>query len=314
MDNGRRGAAVAIGQGDSPSPALTSRLYARARAERWTLSHAAFAIALERSVRHAFDGALPTPAEIERHAASLHLEDLALAAACAEGIDAAWEHFIGEHRPALYRAAAAIDRTGGGRELADSLYADLFGLREQAGERQSLFRYFHGRSSLGSWVRAVLAQRHVDRIRAARRLDPLPDDDAPGAVPASAVVAPAEPSRHHVAMLAALTAALAALVPRDRLRLSCYYARNMKLAAIGRMLGEHEASVSRHLARARREVRAAIEAHLRSHAGYGDAEVSECFRSVADDSGPLDLDVLLSAGTGRKNPGPDRSEKGGTSG
>ncbi len=296
------------------SPALATRLYARARAERWSLPHDVFTTAVERSVRHAFDGALPAPAEIERHAASLHLEDLALAAACAAGIDAAWEHFIGEHRPALYRAAAAIDRAGGGRELADSIYAELFGLREHAGERQSLFRYFHGRSSLGSWVRAVLAQRHIDRIRAARRLEPLPGDDAPGAVPAAAVVAPAEPSRYHVAMLAALTAALAALAPRDRLRLSCYYAQHMKLAAIGRMLGEHEASVSRHLARARREVRDAIDAHLRSHAGYTGDEVSECFRSVADDSGPLDLDALLSAGSARKNSGLDRSEKGGTNG
>src|SRR5436853_401033 len=46
-----------------------------------------------------------------------------------------------------------------------------------AGERQSLFRYFHGRSSLATWLRAVLSQRLVDRIRQNSRLDPLLDDD-----------------------------------------------------------------------------------------------------------------------------------------
>ena len=47
---------------------------------------------------------------------------------------------------------------------------------ERDGARQSLFRYFHGRSKLSTWLRAVLAQRHIDRLRAGRKLDPLPDD------------------------------------------------------------------------------------------------------------------------------------------
>ena len=82
-----------------------------------------------------------------------------------------------EYRPVLYRSADAIDPGGGARELADSIYADLFGLQERDGERRSLFRYFHGRSSLATWLRAVLAQRQVDRVRATRRLTPLEDEE-----------------------------------------------------------------------------------------------------------------------------------------
>ena len=70
-----------------------------------------------------------------------------------------------------------IDPGGGARELADSIYADLFGLQERDGERRSLFRYFHGRSSLATWLRAVLAQRQVDRVRATRRAARSIDDD-----------------------------------------------------------------------------------------------------------------------------------------
>ena len=45
---------------------------------------------------------------------NLKLEDLALATACADGNDDAWDHVMRELRPALYRAADAIDPTGGG--------------------------------------------------------------------------------------------------------------------------------------------------------------------------------------------------------
>lgn len=301
--------------GDLIAPALASRAFARADAGRWDLTVTHFAAVLDRSARHAFKGRVPPAGELERYVDGLHLEDLALAAACEAGNDGAWEHFILEHRPALYRAAAAIDRGGNGRDLADSLYAELFGLRERQGARQSLFRYFHGRSGLGTWVRAVLAQRHVDRIRAARRLEPLPDDDGPG-TPATTSNEHRAASPHHAAMRAALAAALAALSAKDRLRVACYYVQNMKLAAIGRMLGEHEASVSRHLARARGAIRQSIEHHLRTAAGYDADGVTACFRAVADDSGAIDLATMVDLGVEPhgKISGLDRSTERGTSG
>src|SRR5713226_6320210 len=158
---------------------LVRRLYHQGKAERWSLPIAGFAGALAASLDRAFAGAgWPTKQEIERYLTSLHLEDLALACACAAGCEPAWEHFMTEHRPLLYRSADALDPGGGAREIADSLYADLYGLQDREGEPRSLFRYFHGRSSLATWLRAVLAQRHVDRLRAERRFAPLPDDES----------------------------------------------------------------------------------------------------------------------------------------
>ena len=61
-------------------------------------------------------------------------------------------------------------------------------------------------------------------------------------------------------MQAALTVALGGLDPRDRLRLAYYYADDRTLAEIGRLLGEHEATVSRKLERTRGDVRARVEA------------------------------------------------------
>ncbi len=217
---------------------VVQQLYQKAGAGRWGLSIDRFRLALEAGVAKGGESG------------ALHLEDLALAAACADGNEGAWEHFVREHRPVLYRAADAIDRTGAAREAADSLYAELFGLTERDGERRSLFRYFHGRSSLATWLRAVLAQRYVDNLRRTRRPDTLPADDDPGAI-AAAPAARREPdrTRHVVLIQAAITVAISRLPPRDRLRLACYYAQDLTLAQIGRTLGEHEATTSRHLAR-----------------------------------------------------------------
>jgi DNA-directed RNA polymerase specialized sigma24 family protein len=198
---------------------LVSRLHDRARAARWSVPASRFAATLEASVDRAIGGAADNRRDIERYLAALHLEDLALACACADGNDAAWEHFVLEYRPILYRSADALDPSGAAREVADTLYGELFGLRERHGERQSLFRYFHGRSSLATWLRAVLSQRYVDRIRGQRRLEPLTDEDDERVL---AIAPAADPDRaRYIGLLrAAITAAIARLADRDRLRLA----------------------------------------------------------------------------------------------
>ncbi len=265
------------------------RLHRDARATRWGVTADTFARAVERGVRHALSDP-PDPAQLERHLKGLRLEDLALACACAEGREDAWEHFIHEYRPVLYRAAAAIDPSGGARDLADAVYAELFGLSQRDGSRHSHFVYFHGRSSLATWLRAVLAQRHVDRARASRRLAPLPEDESPAAL--AAPPSPPDHARFVELLRSALAAALGRLDPRGRLRLACYYAQGLTLAQIGRTLGEHEATVSRQMARTRAAVRDDVVRQLRD-AGLNDAAVSECFAAVAGDPGPLDVTDLL---------------------
>jgi RNA polymerase sigma-70 factor, ECF subfamily len=272
--------------------ALVERLYRRARAERWRVPIERFAEALERGAERG--------AKLD----TLHLEDLALACGCAAGDEAAWEHFIREHRPRLYRAADALDRGGGARELADGIYGELF--------ERSLFRYFHGRSSLATWLRAVLTQRQVDRVRAGRRLEPLPEGGGPanrlrqgyGGPPklhakaeagpyAEPDAGPYEPDHCRELIRDALTRAVSALQARDRLRLACYYAQELTLAETGKLLGEHEASCSRHLARTRRTLRGEIERQLREQHALSEAEMADCFASVSQDPGELDLRQLL---------------------
>jgi hypothetical protein len=81
---------------------------------------------------------------------------------------------------------------------------------------------------------------------------------------------------------AAVTAAVAALDPPDRFRLACYYVHELTLAQIGRLAGEHEATVSRKLERARKALRVAIEAALRER-GVAVTDV-ESWAEVARDA------------------------------
>ena len=232
---------------------------------------------------------------------SPHAADLELAARCAAGDPAAWERFVLEYRPVLYRAADALDRGGGARELADSLYAELYGIQDRPDDRRSLFHYFQGRSSLATWLRAVLAQRYVDRLRVQRRFEPLPDEgvDTPAVGRAGALAAerhePADPDRSRYVTLVrgALGRAIGRLAARDRLRLACYYVQELTLAETGRVLKEHEATVSRQLARTRRAIRGGVERQLRDESGLNDGQIAACFASVADDPGSLDLKKVI---------------------
>jgi len=286
------------------SGALVDRLHRQSGAERWTVSIDRFGATLEASVAKAFAGKDAGARDYERYATSLHLEDLALACACADGNAAAWDHFVAQQRPVLYRAADALDPSGGAREIADSLYGELYGLTERDGERRSLFVYYHGRSSLATWLRAILAQRKIDRVRSVKRFEPLDDEPSIAAVDSGAP----DPNRPRYLALVrlALRDVLSALAARDRLRLGLYYGQKLTLAQIGRILGEHEATVSRQLAKVRREIGTQVEQRLLA-GGLDRAAIAACFEYAIDESGALELGEMLSVAADGKNPGTDRS-------
>jgi RNA polymerase sigma-70 factor (ECF subfamily) len=295
----------------------------------WNLTAERFRDALERSVAHRLgrapsgaattptsnlpDGApsdthsstpsrtLPDARAIQAYLDTLHAADLALACACSEGNAPAWDFFMARFRPELYRAGRAIAGEAAGRDLADSLYAELYGLREAAGRRKSLFDYFLGRSKLTTWLHAILAQRHVDGIRRSRRTEPLEDGEVgkPSSNNSAATTAASSPDPDRNRFLAilqvVLTAALDALAPRDRLRLAYYYVEGLTLADIGRLLGEHEATVSRKLERTRRGIRKHVEGALRQEKKLSAAQLQLCYE-YAREEWPFDLTRALSPG------------------
>jgi len=314
-DVGLKGELARILRGD---PALLAQWCGQAGIGQWGTSTERFTEELARCAARRFRGEKPNVEELNAYVGALRLEDLGLACACADGVAEAWEHFVGIYRGYLRACAAVMLRRSAtapeAEELADSLFAELYGL--SAEKRGSLLRYFHGRSSLKTWLRAVLAQRHVDRIRAGRKFEELQDQDGGGGgkrrvVPTAALQVAADPHRAKYVQrfTNALRTALANLDARDVERLRMYYAEQKKLAEIGRALGEHESSVSRHLEKVRRDLRRAVEEILRGGAeavngdgrsgGMSEAEIALCFEYGAEDA-PIDLDKLFLRGVARK--------------
>lgn len=297
---------------------LLEKLYTQSQAARWGLTLERFVLSLERSVTKRFAAESAPRQKVEDYLVSLHLEDLALACACAAGCESAWEHFFTTYRQYLYSAAAAITRRSASdpyaREFADSLYATLYG-RETSIGRVSLLNHFHGRSKLSTWLRAVLAQRYIDVLRQERRLESLEDDDgAEKVLPAKlhSDWPPSDPSRsRYLRLLAgALKQAISSLDQLDRTRLVSYYAKDLTLAQIGKTLNEHEATVSRKLERVRQELKQKVVVILKSgcaskngpHAqagrdgqpGLDDAQIQLCFE-YALEAWPFDFSQLLEA-------------------
>jgi RNA polymerase sigma-70 factor (ECF subfamily) len=195
-------------------------------------------------------GASPTPRQQADYFRGLHLDDLVLARACAAGNERAWEHFIARCRQPLIRAAIAI--TGSetlGRDLADQLYAELFGLNAREGERRCPLLSYRGRGSLMGWLRTTLGQRHVDHHRRGWRLKPL--DDPMDELEAPAADPPLQTAAADLSQLQrAIEQALRERDAEERFLLAAYYLDGQTLLQIACVLGVHEATVSRKLRRA----------------------------------------------------------------
>jgi RNA polymerase sigma factor (sigma-70 family) len=305
---------------------LLTRLHADAGAARWEVSRDDFAQALYHSAAHCFGASSPDGDALAEYFGALHLADLALACALRRGLAPAWEEFVAGYRPVLYAAARAIVGPAGearARELADSLYAELYGLNRAGGGpgegprgvgRRPLLDYFHGRSKLSTWLRTVLAQRHVDALRATQRIDSL-DEESPvppnSAARLAGRAAGADPDRARLVprLRQAVAATLEAAPPADRLLLSLYYVQEMTLAQIARVQGVHEATISRHLDRIRRELRNGVEQSLATGRGGGNgaaarpglspAEVELCFTYALEDWS-FDLGGALSSVAARE--------------
>jgi RNA polymerase sigma-70 factor (ECF subfamily) len=195
-------------------------------------------------------GVETTSAQREAFWRGLHLRDLALAHACARGNEVAWSEFLREFRQPMLQAAIAITRSpSAGEELADSLYAELFGLTQREGVRSSPLASYSGRGALMGWLRATLAQRHVGQHRRTHREDPLEEEDYP-ATPTQAA-----PEPHHLARLSsAVREVLSALPAEDRFLLSAYFLDGHTLLEIATLLRVHEATVSRRIGKLTRQL------------------------------------------------------------
>jgi len=257
--------------------ALLPDLYAKAGCDKIDLTRESFTIILtEVGAKYAPSG---SEAELKSFFLALRIDELALARACAAGSNAAWELFLTRFREKLYLSALRIVREdSAAHELADTLYADLYGTTTRQGQRVSKLASYTGRGSLEGWLRTVLAQEYVNRYRRTKRLVSLDEESEEGVQFRSPDPEPVTAADNRLSQ--ATDTALAQLPSEDRLILSAYYLDGRTLAEIARMLGVHESTISRKVDKLAKSLRKQILVAL-TRAGMSRRQAEEA----------LDVDV-----------------------
>jgi RNA polymerase sigma-70 factor (ECF subfamily) len=271
------------------SQSLLQELFLTAKAAANGLTSDEFSTALY-SVGTKFNYGLPAAvhpnhAQKAEFLRSLRLEDLALATACVLGREVAWQRFLNLYRASLTQAAEAITGSSTlGHDLADSLYSELYGLREVEGQRRSPLASYSGRGSLLGWLRTTLAQRHVDHHRRTHRESPLDTLDAPAPQPEPVPVA-----AELMGLSRAITSTLQSLSAEERYLLSSYFLDRQPLAQIARVLRVHEATISRRLKRLLTDLRKRLLQQLQA----GGLSKRAAEEALGND--PRDLEINLRA-------------------
>lgn len=242
--------------------------------------------------------------EIERFLDGLRADDLCLVVACESGDEAAWNDLMGRYRTTVLSAARGASASESeAEELAQSVWAELYGLRLRADGRPSgKLAYYSGCGSLGGWLRAVVGQLGVDRHRRTSRLvqteeasdfDRLASEDDHGR-DGFQVARPPDPERALAeteaaqVVHAALARVIGELETEDRLLIKLYYFDGLRLREAGAVLGVHEATASRRLTRLHTEIRQRVESLLVSAHGWTRQEVARTLANVATH---LDVDL-----------------------
>src|ERR1035441_8751892 len=288
---------------------VAAALYERSGAAAYGVSVEQFAAILDEILRKYFSqnsahdsdpNSAPASAEQKvDFCAGLRLEELALARACAAGNERAWQDFIARYRQKLHGMALHITRDAAhAAELADSLFADLYGVNARGGNRtrNSKLVFYTGRGSLEGWLRTVMAQEFINRYRKQKRTVSLEEQTEEGMQFAAAVPEPACTSDRRLE--AATDEALVELSSEDRFTLASYYLDERTLAEIARTLGLHESSVSRRLDRLSTGLRKRILAGLRAR-GMSHAQAMEALETDVRDL-QLNLRSRLAQDSGTK--------------
>ncbi len=251
-----------VGKSERPIDSrLASDLYSRSGASAYGLSLEQFSATLKSIVSRTEELGAASPAEVASFLSGLKLEELALAHGCASGNQHAWDVFLTKYRESIYQSARSVTRNESvGRELADSLYAELYGLGSGE-DRRSKLALYSGRGSLAGWLRMVLAQNFVNQIRAGKRLVSIEEEEEEHGTQFAA----AQPSSSPAAdsrLAQAADQVLAELAAEERFLLSAYFLDGRKLAEIGRMLGVHESTISRKMEKLLKELRKRVRKEL----------------------------------------------------
>lgn len=279
----------------------------RTASPRYNVAEAEFVARLQASaMRYVTSG---NKAETVEFLSQLKASDLCLALACEKGSDVAWRDFETTHRSMMIAAARTLTKDQSEAEdLTQTVYGDLFGVRESGEQRASKLSHYSGRGSLGGWLRAVVYQTFIDRKRQTSRMEQVEDVNeferlanqsdiklTTGIARPDEALEAKDGHRWRQMMEGAMSKAFGSLEARDRLLLNYYYFDELTLKEIGVVMNVHEATISRWLSKAQQTVRKITEENLRKM-GLQRAQIAECLQLAARSE--IDVRQIISEAKG----------------
>jgi RNA polymerase sigma factor (sigma-70 family) len=179
----------------------------------------------------------------------LCLDDLYLAAACCQGDGDAWRECRERYFSYIRDFARRFVHERAAADVADQVIADLW--------QRGRFAQYDGRSTLKTWLGAVVAHAAINAGKLERRMTTL----EPGTMESrSQSIGGAEDEDTHRLFATLVTRAVGELEPDAKVLLLLYYEQGLTLDEMVSVLGTSKATLSRRLDRLRRGLREAIEA------------------------------------------------------
>jgi RNA polymerase sigma-70 factor (ECF subfamily) len=244
-----------------------------------------FAVQLWSIIEKSF-GENATPDNAVRIINSLHGNDLYLAFACAQHSPVAWDRFTSIYRKYIHDLTAFVCPVKSMvYELAETILTDLF-LPDRSG--YSRIASYDGRSSLATWLRAVVCHRVInERERKSNGMTQLNEDifekaDERALVSMEMAL---RSSRYQVLIKDSLERACNELTDRERLMLLLRYDNGLQLGQIGCLFGLHQSTITRQLERVQTKIRHAVVSILTHKYGLSQAAIDECMAEIVENPG-----------------------------
>ncbi len=207
---------------------------------------------------------------------ALHLDDLYLACACAQGHPLALAELQRRHQPDIDQALRKLrSPSGADDDIRQAVWRRVL---VKQGEAPPRIQDYSGRGPLGAWIYAVTVRCAMDQHREARpedaELDEALEDSSDD--PELALIR-ARCGQH---FRQAFAAAFAALDARQRALLRLNFFEKLNIDELGAMYGVHRATVARWIADARAVLLKVTRTELATRLSLNEDELDSLLRAI----------------------------------
>jgi RNA polymerase sigma-70 factor len=253
---------------------------------------------------------------IVRFAKNLHYKDLYLAIACAqEGIglsnhahsgrgcsSAAWQVLETKYKVFINDLARFFSHYDSATDdIAENMAAELF-LPDRSGN--SRIMSYDGRSSLCTWLRVVVSNRAINKLRSPDSRVKELSSDVPNKHVVDSVDQAMTANRYGRHLSDAISETCFHLTKSERLLLLWRYADGLPLGRIATLLGIHQSNVTRRLKHIYSKLQKGIVRRLSCNRSLSDDALRECLEWLLDDPSSFGTPILDLIATGTRETRP----------